>query len=73
MSSQALIPSPPSPQVIVPQSLRIGQYFTVILGFGLSTLAIAARLYTKLRITRKFLSEDCKPCQATFTSFYEMY
>ncbi|KAL8981950.1 MAG: hypothetical protein Q9205_003405 [Flavoplaca limonia] len=58
MSSQPLIPSSPSPQVIVPQSLRIGQYFTVLLGFGLSTLAIAARLYTKLRITRKLLSED---------------
>ncbi|KAL8999893.1 MAG: hypothetical protein Q9169_001298 [Polycauliona sp. 2 TL-2023] len=58
MSSQTLLPSPSPPQVIVPSSLRIGQYFTVILGFGLSTLAISARLYTKLRITRKLLSED---------------
>ncbi|CAL8582622.1 hypothetical protein XPA_008276 [Xanthoria parietina] len=47
-----------SSQVVVPSSLRIGQYFAIILGFGLSTIAIAARLYTKLGITRKLLSED---------------
>ncbi|KAL8669878.1 MAG: hypothetical protein Q9168_005551 [Polycauliona sp. 1 TL-2023] len=58
MSSQTLVPSPAPPQIIVPSSLRTGQYLAVILGFGLSTLAISARLYTKLRITRKLLSED---------------
>ena len=46
-------------EVIVPRSMRIGEIFTVLLGFGLATLAIGARTYTKLRITRKFLSEDC--------------
>ena len=47
-------------QVIVPDSLRIGEYLTVALGFGLSTIAICARIYTKLRITKKFLLEDCE-------------
>lgn len=49
-----------APQVIVPHSMRIGQIFTVLLGFGLSSLAVGVRLYTKSRITRKFLSEDCE-------------
>ena len=47
-------------QVVVPDSLRIGEYLTVILGFGLSTIAIGARIYTKCRITKKFLLEDCE-------------
>ena len=47
-------------QVIVPLSMRIGQVLTILLGFGLSTFAIGSRVYTKLRITRKFLAEDCK-------------
>ena len=47
-------------QVIVPDSLRIGEYLTVILGFGLSTIAICARIYTKSRITKQFLLEDCE-------------
>ena len=45
-------------QITVPHSLRIGEVLTVILGFGLATLAIIARLYTKLCITRKLLLED---------------
>lgn len=48
-------------QVIVPHSLRVAEVLTVTLGFGLSTIAICARLYAKLRIARNFLSEDCKP------------
>lgn len=47
-------------QVIVPDSLRMGEYLTVLLGFGLSTFAICARIYTKSRITKKFLLEDCE-------------
>ena len=47
-------------EIVVPLSLRIGQYLSMILGFGLSTLAVGARVYTKLRISRKFLLEDCK-------------
>lgn len=48
-------------QVIVPHSLRIAEVLTVALGFGLSTIAICARMFTKLRIAREFLLEDCKP------------
>ncbi len=48
-------------QVIVPRSLRIAEVLTVALGFGLSTIAIYARMYQKLRIARKFSLEDCKP------------
>lgn len=47
-------------QVITPRSLRLAEIFTIILGMGLSTLAISTRVYVKLRVSRKFLSEDCK-------------
>lgn len=47
-------------QVITPRSLRLAEIFTIILGLGLSTLAMSARMYVKLRVSRKFLSEDCK-------------
>lgn len=46
-------------QVITPRSLRLAEIFTIILGLGLSTLAISVRIYVKLRVSRKFLSEDC--------------
>lgn len=46
---------------MVPHSLRVAEIFTVILGFGLATIAISARIYTKLRVVRNFLLEDCKP------------
>lgn len=46
--------------VITPRSLRLAEIFTIILGLGLSTAAISVRTYVKLRILRKFLSEDCK-------------
>ena len=47
-------------QVVVPRSLRLAGALTVLLSLGLSTIAIGARLYIKLRILRKFRSEDCK-------------
>ena len=47
-------------QVITPRSLRLAEIFTIILGLGLSILAISIRIYVKLRISRKFLSEDCR-------------
>lgn len=52
-----------SSQVVVPRSLRLAGVFTVLLGFGMSTVAIGARIYVKLRISRQFLSEDCKTVQ----------
>lgn len=47
-------------EIIIPHSLRVGEVFIVGLGFVLSTVAICAPVYTKLRIVRKFLLEDCK-------------
>ena len=47
-------------QVITPRSLRLGEIFAVLLGLGLSTITISARVYVKARVLRKFLSEDCK-------------
>jgi hypothetical protein len=48
------------PDLVVPLFLRVGEVLTLALGFGLSTLAICARLYTKVRIDRKMMIEDCK-------------
>lgn len=46
-------------EVITPRSLRLAEIFTVLLGLGLSTVAISARTYMKVRVLRQFLSEDC--------------
>lgn len=48
-------------KVVTPRSLRLGEIFAILLGLGLSTIAISARIYMKSRVLRKFLSEDCKP------------
>lgn len=40
-------------------SLRLGEVFAVALGFGFSLLAVAARVYTKIRLTRSMKKEDC--------------
>lgn len=53
-------------EVIVPRSLRVGEIFAVLLGLGLSTITISARIYVKSRIFRKFLSEDCMPLRARY-------
>ena len=42
------------------QSLHVGEVLAIALGFGLSTLAIFARTYTKVRLTQTFMKEDCK-------------
>lgn len=47
-------------QVPIPTSLRLGEIFAVLLGLGLSTITIGARVYVKSRVLKKFLSEDCK-------------
>ncbi|MCJ1315362.1 hypothetical protein MMC15_000679 [Xylographa vitiligo] len=46
------------PTVVVPRSLRVGEILALTLGFGLSTLAVSARTYTKARIMRKVNAED---------------
>ena len=41
-------------------SLRLGELFALAFGFGLSTLAVSARVYTKMRLTRTMGKEDCE-------------
>ena len=41
-------------------SLWIGEILTLVLGFGLCTLAVSARLYTKAIITKTLKEEDCE-------------
>ena len=40
--------------------MRVGEVLALALGFGLSTLAVFARTYTKVRLTKTFRKEDCK-------------
>ena len=47
-----------APALVVPRDLRVGEEAAIVLGFGLSTLAITMRLWTKARLTRKVLLED---------------
>lgn len=42
------------------KSIHVGEVLALALGFGLSTLAVFARTYTKLRLTKSFLKEDCR-------------
>lgn len=37
-----------------------GDYFAFALGFGLCSLAVFARVYTKMRPTKTMRKEDCK-------------
>ena len=41
-------------------SLRLGEVFAVALGFGFSFLAVATRVYTKMRLIRPMKKEDCE-------------
>ncbi|KAM0806447.1 hypothetical protein BDR22DRAFT_968475 [Usnea florida] len=43
---------------VSPHSLRLGELFALALGFVLSTLAVFARVYTKMRLLRPMLMED---------------
>lgn len=47
-----------APALAVPHSLRVGGEVTFVLGFGLSTLAVIMRIWTKARLTRTMLLED---------------
>ena len=40
--------------------LQVGEVWALALGCSLSTFAVLARIYTKLRLTRTMLGEDCK-------------
>ena len=46
--------------MLIPHSLRVGLVCDLLLCVGLTTLAICARTYVKLRISKGFLSEDCE-------------
>ena len=41
-------------------SLHVGEVFTLALGLGISTLAVFARVYTKIRLVKTMVKEDCK-------------
>lgn len=62
----------------VPPSLRAGEYATLILGFGLSTICVVTRMYTKARLLKSLKSEDCKSqCSDTqpderYADWYDM-
>ena len=49
-----------SSQVLVPHALQVGLIWDLALCIGLTTLAICARTYVKLRMKKEFLSEDCE-------------
>ena len=51
-------------EVVSPRSLHLGGIFAYLLGLGLSTIALSARIYMKSRVLKKFLSEDCIPIRA---------
>ena len=41
-------------------SLHLGEIFALALGFSFSSLAVAARVYTKMRLTSIMGKEDCE-------------
>ena len=57
-----------TPDTITLHSLQVGEVWALSLGCGLSTFAVLARVYTKLRLTRTLLREDCKVPLASMSS-----
>ena len=53
-------------QLSLTRSLRNEEISTLVLGLGLTTLAMFARIYTKLRLTKCMRREDCKHYHLTF-------
>ena len=47
-------------------SVHLGEYFALAFAFTFSSLAVAARVYTKMRLTSTMEKEDCE-----FTSLDE--
>ena len=41
-------------------SLHVGEDLALVLGLGISSLAVCARVYTKTILARQMLKEDCK-------------
>ena len=41
-------------------SLYLGEVFALALGFSFTSLAVAARVYTKIRLTSTMGKEDCE-------------
>ena len=41
-------------------SLHLGEIFALALGFSFTSLAVAARVYTKMRLTSTMGKEDCE-------------
>lgn len=55
-------------EVVTPRSLRLAEIFTILLGLGMSTVAISARIYMRLRVMKQFISEDCKTVCTEYAS-----
>ncbi len=47
-----------APALMVSHSLRVGEEIAIILVFGLSTVAVATRLWVKARLTKTMMVED---------------
>ena len=47
-------------KIVIPHPLRTGEVFGLTLGFGLSTIAVSIRLYTKAFLARSLKAEDCE-------------
>lgn len=47
-------------RISIPRSLRVAEILTFGFGFGLSTTAVLARIYTKAIITKRLKAEDCE-------------
>ena len=62
-----------SSQMLVPHAIRIGLICDLLFCIVISTLAICARIYVKLRITKGFLSEDCEQSSLSKKKDMESY
>ena len=49
-----------SPTTAIPFSLRLAEGLTLGLGIGTTALLVTIRLWTKLRLVRNMLLEDCE-------------
>ena len=46
-------------RIHIPRSLQIGEALAAALGFGISTMTVLARLYTRIILTKSMKIEDC--------------
>ncbi len=47
-------------KIAIPHSLRVAEIITFVFCFGLSTMAVVTRIYTKAIITKCVRAEDCE-------------